>query len=273
MKQRVLSMALGMAGVLTGQTPSFEAASVRLVSPSDSKIQISIAEDPGRIHYQNVNFKQLVTRAYQLRDYQVSGPAWIDTERYEVTATIPKGASKGEIRAMLQNLLAERFHLVVHRESKEVSGYALVVAKGGPKLKEVQLPAVSKMTRGEDGSAAPGRNKMVRRSLGRIDANGISLEGFANLLSSLVGRPVLDRTELKGAYDCTLEFTQDAGLFPPMMNLVEARPEGGDAAPPEPKGPSLFTALQEQLGLKLEARKVPLEILVVDRADKAPTEN
>jgi uncharacterized protein (TIGR03435 family) len=177
------------------QAPSFEAASVKPAPPQTGpNIRVSMGGDPGRVNYRNASFKQLVTRAYGVKDYQVSGPGWIDTERYDVTATIPKSTPKETVQLMLQNLLAERFQLKLHRESKELPAYALVVAKGGSKLKTAD--------------AAPGaaglKGGMMLMRPGRLEAKGMDLGAFSNLLANLVGRPVLDSTGLKGTYDCTL---------------------------------------------------------------------
>jgi uncharacterized protein (TIGR03435 family) len=263
MRQVVIAAVLLTAAQLAAaQTPSFEAASVKPAPPQTGPgFRVSMGGDPGRINYRNASFKQLVTKAYGLKDYQVSGPAWIETERYDVTATMPRDTPKETMQLMLQNLLAERFQLRLHRESKELPAYALVVAKGGPKLKEAEAAP---------GAANPKGGMMIMRP-GKLEANGMDLGAFANLLANMVGRPVLDMTELKGTYDCTLEFTMD-GLGMPMMRMATVHTEGGEA-PPESSGPSLFTALQEQLGLKLEGRKAPLDILVIDSAEKIPTEN
>ncbi len=269
MKQIVVAAALLGAFLPAGaQTPSFEAASIKPAAPQTGPgFRVSMGGDPGRINYRNASFKQLVTRAYGVKDYQVSGPGWIESERYDVTATMPSDTPKETVQLMLQNLLSERFHLTVHRENKEMPAYALVVAKGGPKLK----PAADALPPG--GQAGLKRGGMMMMRPGKIEASGMDLGAFSNLLANLIGRPVLDMTGLKGAYDCTLEFAPDSSIGMPGMKMA-VRGEGGDGAPPpESSGPSLFTAVQEQLGLKLEPRKTPLDMIVVDSGDKIPTEN
>jgi uncharacterized protein (TIGR03435 family) len=269
MRHAVLTIALLTVPTAAGQTPSFEAASVKPAPPPAGRAMlIHMGGDPGRVSYQNVTLKQLLTKAYGVKEYQVSGPAWIDTERYDVTATMPEKTPKESVERMLQNLLAERFQLKLHRESKEAPVYALVVAKGGPKLKKSEMAAVPA------GSAGGGPGRGIRMGPGKLEGNGMDMGFFTDVLSTLVGRPVLDRTELKDAYDCTLEFTPDATLSVAMMKMSMARPEGApEGAAPESSGPSIFTAVQEQLGLKLESRKAPLDLIVVDGAEKVPTEN
>ncbi len=266
MKHAVFAIALLTATAAAGQTPSFEAASVKPAPPEAGRgMRIQMGGDPGRVNYRNVNLKQLITKAYGVKDYQVSGPSWIDTERYNVTATMPEKTPKETVELMLQNLLAERFQLKLHRETKEAPVYALIVAKGGPKLKKSEVAAAL-------AGGGPGRG--IRMGPGKLEGNGMDMGFFTDVLSTLVGRPVLDMTELKDAYDCTLEFAPDATLSMPMMKMSMARPEGApEGAAQESSGPSIFTAVQEQLGLKLESRKAPLDLLVVDSAEKVPTEN
>lgn len=264
MRQTVIAALIMTSALLAAQqTPTFEVASVKPAPPpSDHMMRVRMGGDPGRIDYANVSLLNLITRAYDVKDYQVSGPGWLNSERYDVTATMPKDTPKEIVQLMMQNLLSERFHLKLHREKKDLPAYALVVAKGGPKMKQAETPA----------AAAPAK-RGIWMGMGKLQASSVDLGMFANLLSNLVGRPVLDMTEMKGNYDCTLEFTPDASLSMPMMKMAGAHAEGGEGAPPESAGPSIFTALQEQLGLKLEARKAPLDILVIDQAEKVPTEN
>jgi uncharacterized protein (TIGR03435 family) len=150
---------------------------------------------------------------------------------------------------MLQKLLADRFKLTLHRTTKEFPVYELVTAKNGPKLKEVE---------------AGGSNTNSGR--GHMTATRISMQRLSEFLSRQVDRPVLDMTGLKGVFDLTLDWTPDE-------SLSAKKPGEGEVAIDAPKSPSLLTALQEQLGLKLQARRAPIEILVVDHAEKVPTEN
>lgn len=174
------------------------------------------------------------------RDYLFSGPDWLDSERFDILAKFPEETAQPDVLLMLQHLLAERFHFAFHGETREFNAYALVVAKGGPKLKP---------------SAAPAGSYKFKALGGHALGSSISMGMLADRLSRpdfQLDRRVVDLTGLKGAFDLTLDWSP--------MGV-----EGDD--------PSIFTALQEQLGLRLEARKVPLEVMVVDRVDRVPTGN
>jgi uncharacterized protein (TIGR03435 family) len=228
---------------------TFEVASVkRSPPPTGNGINSSTKLDPGRLTCTNVSLKKLIYESYGVKDYQVSGPDWLGTEIYDISATLPPGTTGEDVLLMIQNLLAERFKLILHRDTKEVPVYALVVGKGGSKLQEVEFG------RGNT-SGMPGK----------LTATRIGMRNLTEFLSRQTGRPVLDMTGLKGFYSFTLNYAPD-----------EAASAPAPGAPPLPEstvGTSLFSAIQEQLGLKLEARKAPVEILVVDHAEKVPTEN
>jgi uncharacterized protein (TIGR03435 family) len=285
------------------QTPalSFEVASVKPAAPSGDGLVMRRmsggpgSDDPGTLTLTNVPLKLMVVRAYDLKQYQVEGPDWIDSIGYDVTAKLPPGTTKEQFQQMLQTLLAERFKLTVHRETRQLPVYALVVAKGGPKMKEVETPAIPEvppagpgpgplgMIRGRGGepprlASGPGVRMMVTPG-GRQLAGYMTMAGLANALSNAMDRAVVDQTELKATYDVNLTWTPDElegnqgmrGLPPPPM----AGPPGGgepSRAASEP-GLSLPQALQETLGLKLEARKSSAEMLIIDHADKVPVEN
>ena len=189
------------------------------------------------MHHANLGF--LIRTAYGFDYHRVSGePDWIDSQSYDLNAKVEGDAllTREQMQPLLQNLLQERFHLAVHREQKIVPGYALVIAKGGSKL--------------QPNKGAPFH--------GMIGSNEIrfwndSIKSFVDILESPVERPIIDRTGLGGTYDIALKF---ATADDPDSNL-----------------PDIFTAVQEQLGLKLVPQKVPVEILVIDHVDKIPTEN
>jgi uncharacterized protein (TIGR03435 family) len=205
-----------------------------------------------------VRLRQLIEFAYHVDKFQISGgPGWFESQGFDVLAKPPQSAEadagtrqlsndqRNQLRRRLQALLAERFQLVVHRETKEMPVYALVVAKNGPKLKE--------STKERDMGGMPGR----------VTAEGTPMEGLAEYLTGMLKRPVLDRTGLKGTYDFKLEWTPDPGG----LGKLDEEKAGGASAP-DPSGPSIFTALQAQLGLKLESQKGPVEFIVIDRAEK-----
>jgi uncharacterized protein (TIGR03435 family) len=217
--------------------------------------------DGGRLVTEHTSLKMLITFAYDIRDSQLTGgPGWLDTDRWDIVAkpetevpATPEGFET--MRKMMQALLAERFQLVVHKESKQMPVYAIVVAKGGPKLKA---------------SAADAKGPMMRMGMGTLDATKVPLSMLARTLSNRVGRTVTDETGLTGDFDFKLEFAPDTNG--PMGRM--AAPEGKERpeTPPDSDRPTIFAALQEQLGLKLEARKAQVETVVIDKVERA-TEN
>jgi uncharacterized protein (TIGR03435 family) len=225
-------------------TKAFDVASVKRLPPPPGGVLSSMKLEPGRLTCSNVNLRKLIVQAYGVKDFQLSGPDWLNSEIYDIAATMPPATSTDQVLPMLQSLLAERFQLKLHRETKEVPMYALVVGKTGLKIKE-----------GEFGHSS------TSASPGHLTAQKIPLSKLADFLSNQLGSPVTDLTGMKGFFDFTLEWAPDA------------RPgEAGGASDSTP-GASIFTAVQEQLGLKLEARKGPVEILVIDHVEKIPTGN
>jgi uncharacterized protein (TIGR03435 family) len=243
------------------------------------------------------SLKALLMRAYGVKSYQVSGPAWMDTELYEIAAKIPPGATKEQLALMVQNLLMERFHLAVHRETKELPMYALRVGKNGAKLKESDPAAAAEdetaaaegdrprptVTMGADGFPQfPADAKMppvVTLSLASAEFTRIKLfarhqtmDALADMIGGYVNRPVKNLTELEGQYDFTLAFESEPMAFARAARPTGASPDGAPPAQADP-GPTIFAAVQEQLGLRLEQTRGPVEMLVVDRLEKVPTEN
>ena len=202
---------------------------------------------PGSLSLTNVTLQACVKWAYSVRDFQIAGaPGWFGTERFDIHAKASGAASEQEMKAMLQALLAERFQLKLRRETKDVPILALVAGKGGPKLR----PA---------GESVPGS---MRPENGFLVFKNMTLPEFADRLSRRpfsLDRPVVDLTGVKGSYDFALKLADDA------MGLKLGL-ERND-------GPSLFDVLPQQLGLKLESRKGPAEVLVIESANKTPTEN
>lgn len=210
----------------------------------------------GRFNASNLTAKQLIEQAYGVRDFQLSGaPGWADSEHYDIEAKADTEGplTREQIKVMVQALLADRFQLKIHKESKELPMYALVVGKNGPKLKE-----------------STSERSSLRLGRGMLTAEKVSVEMFAGELARQVGRSITDKTGLKGNYDFKLEWTPDASeSFGPNGAGPGPGPGGPDAPPPpDPNGPTLFTAVQEQLGLKLESTKGPVEILVIDHIDR-----
>jgi uncharacterized protein (TIGR03435 family) len=293
-------------GQATENSPAFEVASVKPAAPmTGNTIRVMMrggpgSNDPGQITYTNVTLYNVLMSAYGVKDFQISGPGWLDSERYDIFAKVPRGATKAQSKVMMQNLLAERFKLTLHRETKELPMYELVVGKNGPRLTEsVEDPAAAAAMRqptlGKDGFPVmpPGLAGLTAKSLKTMNglpgasmtANHQSMAEFAETLSSRLDLPVVDMTGLTGKYDYTLSFSAEGlghmrlpggiALPPP---AAPSPGEGGPGtpmagAPDGPSSPDLFTALQEQLGLKLEQRKGPVELLVIDHLEKVPVEN
>jgi uncharacterized protein (TIGR03435 family) len=235
----LLLVASGAAFCQTPPPPVFDAASVRINTSATN--EGSIRREGGRFTVANSSLRDLIALAYSIptgRDYELSGPGWLDTRRYDVAATFPPETLRDRVRDMLRSLLAERFHLKTHVETRKLESYALVAAKNGPRL-----PAKGTSP---DGSFVFGDDHIIAR--------GFSMADLADRLSGPVfklDRPVVDMSGIKGSYDFTLKWAPD-GI-------------GSEA--------SIFTALQEQLGLRLVARKIAFKIVVVDQADKDPGAN
>jgi uncharacterized protein (TIGR03435 family) len=234
--------------------PSFEVSTVKPSKPDTPGRAITIR---GRIFTTfNTTLSSLVTFAYGIHPRQITGaPEWVEREKYDVTAQ-PDGEgqpNEKQWRSMLQKLLADRFKLSFHREKRELPVYALVVDKNG-----------SKLTKNDsDPNGLPG---LFFRGLGVLPARNATMVDFAGLLQTAVlDRPVVDQTGLAGRFDFTLTWTPDETQFGALGIKVPPPPDGATA-------PGLFTAVQEQLGLKLDSTKAPVDVLVVDRVEK-PTEN
>jgi uncharacterized protein (TIGR03435 family) len=256
---------------------TFEVASVKPSAQNcgpDPCPVLIMFQSGGGLRVAGVPLKFIIGFAYQVHDFQISGgPAWINTDRFDIDT---KANSHDEVdryspdpaqitdekrktatdrtRERLRNLLADRFQLAIRRETKEQQVYALVVAKGGPKLQE------SKEGKG-----------LMRMGRGMLSGQGVEPGVLANALSQQLSRPVTDKTGLTSKYDIDLRWTPDPGQGPP--GPFGPPPPGVQLPPPpDPNGPSIFTALTEQLGLRLESEKAPAEMLVIDRVER-PSEN
>jgi uncharacterized protein (TIGR03435 family) len=288
------------ASIAPGQQPNpkltFEVASIKPAAPQAMvRFQGSVdggpgTPAPGRIRFTDMPLRVLIMRAYDVQSFQVSGPSWMDNQRFDVIAKVPDGATKEDAQIMLQNLLADRFKLRLHKGSKEASIYALVVAKGGIKIEKSTQTAVAPAEgvggpppapppRGKDGFLRTPHGQLGTQATvnGRMRMRGdaVTMARLTDVLGMALGRPVVDKTGLTGAYDVTLDFSPE-GMGPGPKG--PAPEEGGgnpDEAPRDSNdsGPTIFTALQEQLGLKLESRKGPVDLLVVESVEKVPTKN
>ena len=227
-----------MTGVGQLQGPQFEVASIRAVPHGQEGMTSLDPYGGGPLTVKNGTLQYLITMAYGVQPKQILGqPDWLGVRQYDVSAK-PEGDGRltfEQMRPMLQRLLVQRFHLAVHRELREEAGSALVVAKGGTKL-----------TPGKEGTA----NYILRDG---IRSPGMSLAGLATMLAIPAGKPVVDRTGVEGLYEIKLSFAPDGVA--------------------ESSLPSLFTAVEQQMGLKLVPQKVPVEVLVIDHVESEPTEN
>jgi uncharacterized protein (TIGR03435 family) len=240
------------ACALHGQ--SFEAASIKPADPAARGSGINV--QPARIRVMNATLKFCVQVAYDVKDFQVSGATgWMDADRFDIDAVAVKPFEKDEWRAMLKTLLTERFGVAAHIETKERQGYALVVAKNGPKLPKPEDDRSIMFSRTPSGDIS-------------LSAKNVTMSQLANALSSNLEKIVVDDTGLEGKFNASFQFAPDPALRnATMKNGEPVPPPPADAVP----GPSVFTAVQE-LGLKLESRKVPVETIVIDRAEH-PTGN
>lgn len=216
--------------------------------------------DPGRVHYPFISLKELVKSAYPAKDYELVAPGWMDAQTFEIDATMPPSTTKEQFQVMLQNLLAERFKLKIHRETRKMPVYSLVVSKGGPKLGPAG--SIHQNATFPDGTTHRLDNQLVRFP-GRVGTPskwiGLSttMKDLADALREEIQRPVTDDTGLKDKYDFTLAFSQDAT---------------GAAAGTTEVLPDIFSALRS-IGLRLDAATAPMEVTVIDHIEKTPTGN
>ena len=259
----------------------FEVASIKPSRADDNMRRLFMS--PGKFTTEGETIKEVIRFAYDIKsDNQLSGgPSWLNSEKFDIEAKEEESVAENlkklsfeeqakQIRLMVQALLADRFKLKVSHQTKELPVYALVVAKGGPKLTQTQVPGPS-----PDGTAAPkgGFRGIRMMGPGQLTGTNINVGLLADILSGQreLGRLVIDETGLKGNYDWTLKWTPDQGG--PMFKGPDGGQPSADAPPPpDSSGPSIFTALEEQLGLKLESRKGPVETLVIDSIER-PSEN
>ncbi len=230
MSTRLLTLALSLQLTQAQPPPQFEVATIK-PSPPGARGSTLYNPTPERYAASSITVKELIAQAYNVRTFQIAaGPSWLASDRYDIVAKPQGEPTPDRIRAMLQSLLKERFNLKLHRENKEAPVYLLVTAKPGPKLKPTTAQA-----------------PQMRGRAGTLTAQKVTTALIAQLLSEKVERPIIDRTGITGEFDITLEWTPTDS------------PEAGM---------SIFTALQEQLGLKLEAAKSAVDLLVIDQIQR-----
>ena len=322
MKLRI-ALALVAAGSCFGQV-AFEVASIK---PSEAmtpqkmmagKMNIGMKVDGARVDIGYLGLTELITMAYRLKRHQLQGPDWMSAQRFDIQAKLPAGATKDQVPEMLQALLVERFGLKFHRDTKEQAMYALVVGKGGSKLKEADpdpdpATAVAEgapvkgtqtftmgaaggqttvrmaqggggavVTTGGSGRMGGARMEMGSDGMMHMELKKITMAAFSEMITRFVDKAVMDQTELKGNYKVTLDLAMSdmmgaaraagAGMGVMMGGALGGGAGGGAGEASDPSGGSIFQSVQK-MGLKLEPKKAPVEILVVDHLDKLPTEN
>jgi uncharacterized protein (TIGR03435 family) len=232
--------------------PEFEAVSIHMVDAKTAgkASRFSMSPFPTNLFtMRNAPLSFLIQFAYKvdLQDYISAMPGWMESQEYDISAKVEgeQQLTLEQTRPMLQHMLAQRFHLVCHRETEMTSGFELIVAKGGPKLR----------------ASKDGGKPFAQILSNRIEATHMDTQHLAGILVRRAGRPVVDKTGLTGTYDFMLSY---APVNDPVNSSVSA---------PDASLPDFFTAIQEQLGLKLVSKKVPVDFLVIDHVDKIPTEN
>ena len=244
---RTVSIAIFAAVAVQAQAadpPAFDVASVKASQRAPERgWREPIQATPGSLTMRGVTLKASIAWAYHVLECQVSGPGWMGEQRYDVMAKAAGPAGEPELRRMLQSLLADRFQLALHRQNKEMAAYVLTVGKNGPKFAESKSEG--------DSGIEPDRKTMS------ITAHRVSVAQVIGMLSQMYQAPVIDQTGLAGRYDVTI----DARKY---------IPQSGEKTDPFS---IIETGLQQELGLKLESRKMAVDLLIVDRVEKAPVEN
>ncbi len=251
MNLRTASLALSSAAALIAQAPGppFESATIRQSLDQDARAGYFSA--PGKFALNNQTLADCARMAYEVDVVRAANaPKWIDTQRFDIQVDGARFSDEREMKAMLRSLLENRFKLGLHRESKMVPGYALSAAKSGLKIKGVE--------------AGPGN---INARPGSIRGERASMENLAQSLAVILGKPVIDKTALAGVFTFTLDWVPRV-VQPGALTTEDEDSEDRSVLPDPPGGPTLFLALEQQLGLKLESRKVRREILVIDRAER-----
>jgi uncharacterized protein (TIGR03435 family) len=253
-------LGISVARTVAGQPSPHPEFAVASIKPSTAQGDPVYGTGNGRGYGENVTLKMLIGLAWQVQQFQIiGGPGWADSDRFEVEGKAEDSrADYAQLRLMVQSLLADRFKLRLHRETRQSSVYALVVAKGGPKIKlspdQTSPDVVGAPTSPQDG---PNRGGILMGP-GMLAANAVVLSQFAKVIAPELDRFVIDRTNLAGRFDLRLRWSPESPSDPERA-VIPADPS---------EALSIFTAVQEQLGLKFEPAKGPVEFLVIDTAEK-----
>jgi uncharacterized protein (TIGR03435 family) len=280
-------------------SPGFEVAVIKPSLPMaeaipllrEGKLKAGVSIDKARVDMGFVTLTDLIVEAWRVKPHQISGPDWLSMERFDIQAKLPDGAAEDQVPQMLQTMLADRFGLKTHTELRTLPAYALIIGKNGAngvKLQPSILPLDPEPARGLS-TLTPSAGGTVTSSGGptgptrmTMGPNGVQmvmlkakLSAFADMLTSILGRPVIDRTGLTGYYQISLDIPRED-----VQNVARALGMGGPGtagsaiagAPTDPGGSSMFQAI-EQFGLRLDSRKEQIDTLVVDHIEKLPTAN
>ncbi len=278
--------ALAAFGQAPHTRPEFEVASIRQSAPpgQGGQVNVGVHVDGAQFRCTYLSLKDYIRMAYKVKDFQIIGPDWMHSARFDISATIPAGVPADQVPEMMQVLLADRFQLKFHHVSKEIPVYGLIPAKGGVKMTESAIDEADRGKAMVDVKASGGRNgTTVNFGNGsyflfgsdKIEGKKLAMANLAESLGRFVERPIVDMTELKGTYDFTLQFSPED--FRAMM--IRAALSAGVVLPPQAlqalegsSGDSVLNAFQT-VGLKLDPRKAPFQVMVIDQLEKLPTAN
>jgi uncharacterized protein (TIGR03435 family) len=244
---------------------SFEVASVKQAAPDQAQARRRPTVGTDRIEFRNVTLWYCISFAYGMKSYQMFGPDWLREPRYDIVAKGPAGTRREDLPKMMQTLLSERFQVRTHPATREIPVAVLTLAKDGVKLKEAAPES-------GDGQGGAQVGMSASENGERLEVKGGTMSTLINTLTGLLGRPVVDKTGLTGRYDFNLEFSRSETAGP---NATGGYNEPPVLPPPPPgaaPGLSIYTSIQ-QLGLRLAGQKLPLDVLVIESADRVPIEN
>lgn len=280
----LLALAPAFAQSPAERAPTFEVASIRPSQLTPGQVTAGVHIDGAQVNCLLLSLRDYIRWAYSVKDYQIVAPDWMAGARFDINAKLSAKATGKQVAAMVGNLLVDRFQLKFHRETRELPVYALIVAKGGPKLTESPKdpePAgnpdnVSVVANGDSSGSTvdTGDGGSFNMGSNRLEGKKFAMDTFAETLSRFSDRPIVDFTGLKGSYDFSLEFTPEDFR----MLMLRAAVQQGIPLPPEAlqaldsASPDMSSAL-EKLGLRLDPRKTSVEVLVIDHMEKAPSEN
>jgi uncharacterized protein (TIGR03435 family) len=265
----IIAALLATTGAVWGQSTkalSFEVASLKPVSPHESRAWRRPIVGADRIEFYNVTLWYCISFAYGTKSFQMSGPGWLREARYDVVARGPAGTGREDLPKMMQTLLGERFRLQAHQETRDLPILVLMPGKHGRKLQQAAP---------ESGDGLGGARVAMSASESgaeRLEIRGGGMSTLANTLTGLLGAPVVDKTGLTGLYDVILEFSRSEAAGPGAAGGFNEPPPLPPPPPGAEPGVSIYTSIQ-QLGLRLVPRRLPMNVLVVDSADRVPIEN